>query len=241
MRQNIQGKILLILITFFIFLFSFKDSSAQSQFLDVVWLKNGQYIKGLIISGSLAEKFKIIDIYGREFTIEWNEIDRIEKENYNRERFLGYAENYLDSAAMKKPYSVTLKGGYMRVMNYTTNNASASLIVSYNFTNISVGVGTMYAKFDKIHYFPIFADVRYTFNFLNIKPFFFAEAGYSVGKDDRRGVMFAMGTGVKYQLNNIFAFLVDMTYYYQAENYISKTFRFKSRYDSVLLNAGIQF
>ncbi|HEX2788691.1 MAG TPA: hypothetical protein VHP32_12405 [Ignavibacteria bacterium] len=241
MRQILPGKILLIVISFFIFLFSFKDTSSQSQFLDIVWLKNGQYIKGLIISGSTNEKFKIIDIYGREYSIEWAEIDRIEKDNYTKERFLGYAKNYIDSSALNKPYSLILKGGFMRVMNAVSNNVNFNIIASYSIKNFSIGVGGMYSKIEKNQIFPIYLDGRYTFNYTAIKPFFFVNTGYGLGSDGKKGGMFAMGAGVRYQLTTVFSILTDISYYYQAVDYESQGVKFKIRYDCALINAGIQF
>lgn len=227
----------------FILLISVKLFSQEVP-LDVIYFKDGTRIKGMIIELVPGATVKFFDQNGKDFTISFSIIDRIEKENFNRDNFLSRTKYDTAHYSTKKFTNVT-KIGIVRNISDYKNNVTFSNILSYQFSNFSIGIGGSYIKYASGYTVPVFIDTRYSFNTQKIKPYFYLDLGHSVSDEKGKGIYFQTGTGIRFNIKNNIDIIFDAGYSYQkvAYNfeYAGNSYRVVDYRDNLHITTGIQF
>ena len=177
---------------------------AQSNYEDVVYLKNGSIIHGMIIEQVPNESIKIKS--GQNiFVYNMDEILKITKEEVSPAAVpipppVPVPEKTMHEKKVYPPKSKTQ--GYVNILELTWgrdilhNHSNAALngnahanpqlsigiqdINGYRFNrHLSAGIGFGLHVYPGLFYLPIFADFRIRFNKEGITPFFSADIGYS--------------------------------------------------------------
>ena len=227
------------------FLFLSVQLFAQERVFDVVYMKSGVEVKGIITELTPGNSLTIITTNGKTLTILLSEVGRIGKENFDTDDFLKKPRVDSSSAYTHRFINIT-KVGLVRNISDYKNNITASNITAYQFRNISIGLGVSYIKYkDKNYTIPVYADVRYTFEYPKWKPFFYVDLGHSVSDEKGKGVYFQTGTGVKFNIKNNLHLVLDAGYSYQKVAYnvelTNTSYRIVEYRDNLHLTAGIQF
>jgi hypothetical protein len=229
-------------LLFLVLVFS-AGTKAQGNYEDVVYLKNGGIIHGIIIEQVLNESIKIRTKDRNVFVFRMEEVLKITKE---------------ESAAAPKPDVRTEKeaepeesmkqSGYTNILEFTfgrdqlrnhSNNALTGSTKStsqmsigiqdingYLFNpHLSTGIGIGLHFYPGMVLVPLFADVRYNFTKTPVTPFVALGAGYSFTymevfgfestKDYFGGPMLNPSFGVKFTFRSGKAFQMNLGYRYQ--------------------------
>lgn len=209
---------LLLLLTL---LLSISTYVAAQNYTEVVYLKNGSVIKGVIIEQVPNVSLKIKTSDGSLIICQMNDVEKITKE----ER---YTRDYRKDVNNRKAARNTLKGykgfvdvGYIAdLSDYNADKVEVSTSHGYQFNNyFYVGGGVavdFYTDADLIAA-PIFVDFRANFINKRITPFADIKTGYSVG--DVEGVYVATGIGVRFSLKGKKALNLKLEYNYQQYDY----------------------
>lgn len=212
-------KKLVLLLTL---LLSISTYVSAQNYTEVVYLKNGSVIKGVIIEQVPNVSLKIKTSDGSLIICPMNEVTKITKEG-------AYTKDNSKDGGNFKPTINTFRGykgfvdfGY--IFGFEDYNASNKLEIStshgYQFNNyfyIGGGIAADYYTDASLFSVPIF--VHFRANFLNkkIAPFAEVKTGYSVG--DIGGGYFAVGLGVRFALKGKKALNLKLEYNYQQYDY----------------------
>ncbi|MDR0872863.1 MAG: hypothetical protein LBN27_05265 [Prevotellaceae bacterium] len=170
-------------------LFIFVSAFSQNIYQDVVYLKNGSIIRGMIIEQIPSQSLKIETADSNLFVFQMNEIEKITKEitksevkeiipqtEYMKSGYRGFIEmgNGLDFGLLYKIKVHTVHG--------------------YQFNPyLSLGIGTgidFYSKRDNL-FIPVFANIRVNFIDYKVTPYVSTDFGYSFsGKYDNIGGLY---------------------------------------------------
>lgn len=172
---------------------------------DVVYLKNGSIIRGIIIEQIPNQSLKIQTNDGSLFVYEITDIAKITKEepiviNNKPKRHAGY-KGFFDV------------GGGIGIRDFGDNIFSISTSHGYQFSPyffLGAGIGVEYHTKWEATFMPIFADMRGYFLKGNVTPFIGAKAGYSPYKG--KGVYFNPTIGVSFFVFKEFAMNVTIGY-----------------------------
>ena len=208
---------LLLLLTL---LLSISTYVAAQNYTEVVYLKNGSVIKGVIIEQvpNLSLKIKTGD--GSLIICQMNEVEKIIKE----ER---YTRDYRTDIDNRKAARNTLKGykgfvdfGYIAdLSDYDANKVEISTSHGYQFNNyfyLGGGVAADFYTDADLIAVPIFVDFRANFINKKVTPFADIKTGYSVG--DVEGAYVSTGIGVRFSLKGKKAINLKLEYNYQQHN-----------------------
>ena len=210
-----------------VFIFVTTLSFAQSNLQDVVYLKNGSIIRGIIGEINPNQPVRIETADRNVFVFKWDEIEKITKEPQpgnvtapqNNQRIqpdvgkqpqIQYDEDddVWNNEGLKRGYKgIAELGGAFFFDGYF--GLRATYINAYQFNPyISLGIGTGFITCSYQGGIPIFVDFR--INFLNsrISPYFAAEAGYSIFQ----GFLVNPTAGVTFMVRNKSAINVGVGY-----------------------------
>ena len=190
---------LLLLLTL---LLSISTYVAAQNYTEVVYLKNGSVIKGVIIEQVPNVSLKIKTGDGSLIICQMNEVEKIIKE----ER---YTRDYRTDIDNRKAARNTLKGykgfidfGYIAdLSDYDANKVEISTSHGYQFNNyfyLGGGVAADFYTDADLIAVPIFVDFRANFINKKVTPFADIKTGYSVG--DVEGLYVSTGIGVRFSL-----------------------------------------
>lgn len=205
-------------------------SMAQS-YTEVVYLKNGTIIRGLIIEEVPNTSLKIQTSDGSIFAYKMEEIQKITKEikgtsqrnktksnkvkGYSLENRKSYTKSH-DSGNSMKGYKGFVDAGYIfDLNNYNANRLEVSTTHGYQFNNsifVGGGLGMHYYTDVNLYSVPVFASFRINFMDKKITPFADVQSGYSIG--DIEGIFGTLGVGVRLALANKKALNLKLTYQY---------------------------
>lgn len=188
---------LLLLLTL---LLSISTYVAAQNYTEVVYLKNGSVIKGVIIEQVPNVSLKIKTGDGSLIICQMNEVEKIIKE----ER---YTRDYRTDIDNRKAARNTLKGykgfvdfGYIAdLSDYDANKVEISTSHGYQFNNyfyLGGGVAADFYTDADLIAVPIFVDFRANFINKKVTPFADIKTGYSVG--DVEGAYVSTGIGVRF-------------------------------------------
>ncbi|WP_195662611.1 DUF481 domain-containing protein [Bacteroides congonensis] len=208
---------LLLLLTL---LLSISTYVAAQNYTEVVYLKNGSVIKGVIIEQVPNVSLKIKTGDGSLIICQMNEVEKIIKE----ER---YTRDYRTDIDNRKAARNTLKGykgfvdfGYIAdLSDYDANKVEISTSHGYQFNNyfyLGGGVAADFYTDADLIAVPIFVDFRANFINKKVTPFANIKTGYSVG--DVEGAYVSTGIGVRFSLKGKKAINLKLEYNYQQHN-----------------------
>lgn len=191
---------------FLLFVFCCFAGAASAQYVEVVHLKNGGIIRGIIIEQIPNENLKIQTNDGNVFVYWFDEIEKITKETNSSGMFYrpGYfrqtrTPRYQASVDVGRAFGV----GFWKSERIELSSTHGCLINP----SFYVGAGVHFHYDAHAIAIPIFADVRGNLTKKNVKPFLNFRIGYSVG--DVKGVYLTPSVGMHI---NVFEFSVGYTY-----------------------------
>lgn len=196
-------------------LLSISTYMTAQNYTEVVYLKNGSVIKGVITEQVPNVSLKIRTTDGSLIVCKMDEVEKITKENLR-------TQNYRQSArtAMKGYKGFADLGYIVDVSDMDASKLQLSTSHGYQFNNyLYLGGGVAldyYTDADKISV-PIFADFKVNFINKRITPFADTKFGYSVG--DVEGFYSSVGIGVRFGLKGKKAISLKLQYDYQEYNY----------------------
>jgi hypothetical protein len=215
---------------------------AQGRMQDVVYLKNGSIIKGIVLEQVPGQSLKIQTRDGSIFVYNMNDVTRIVKEG-------------IDAAPAKQVvmlpsdftpgYRGMVDFGYtIGVGDYGTGRLELTTSHGYQFNPylfIGGGVGIHYFTEGEVASIPIFADIRG--NFLQegtFIPFATLKAGYTAG-GDIHGFYLAPAIGVKWVMYGTTALNFTLGYTYQDAT--AKWYNYESHVNAggITLKLGFEF
>jgi len=187
-------KLLLLLVLPFLFTVN-AFSQKYTDYQDVVYLKNGTVIRGIIIEQIPFESIKIETKGGSVFVYTLDEIEKITKE-----------PKFEQESRVSTP-SIGLKKGYRGIVEFGVEyyyGARLSIINGYQFNPyVSLGLGTgLNWCYPENLYIPVFADLRVNFLNKRVSPYTSLDVGYSFALGEEASSFFILPIGgVRFKVN----------------------------------------
>jgi len=213
---------------------------AQNYNQDVVYLKNGSIIRGVIIEQIPNKTIKIETPDRSLFVLEMDDIEKITKEadnryandrnnsrNYNRNNEGNYGGNwwqdksygYSNGYGMQTGYKGIVELGYQfGVGDYGMDRLKLNVINGYQinpYFSLGIGTGVRYYLDAEELLIPFFGDFRVNFMDNNISPYLSLGVGYSFDASDSFssvGFLLNPTVGVSIKISNKSAINVGVGY-----------------------------
>jgi hypothetical protein len=199
-------------------------SFAQEIMEDVVYLKNGGLIHGLIIEQVPGQNIKIRTADRNIFVLKFNEIAKMTKEAIPNKQF----------EATKGKKGFKQKGFFSLIENNfcsgTGNGVSNTFIVKNNETSFgfrtvngyqinkhfALGIGFGFEKFSFAAFMPITLDTRINLLPGKVSPVLNANIGYAAGiNGSKGGVLFYPSLGLRVFVTDKTAYFINLGYKWQ--------------------------
>jgi hypothetical protein len=221
-------------------------SFGQANYQDVVYLKNGSIIRGLVIEQVINKSIKIETADRSVFVYQMEEIEKITKEP-----FQGRNRNSHNNFGMKTGYKGMVEMGYeFKVGDYGMDRFKLNIIHGSQinpYFSFGIGTGLRYYSLPEAALIPLFMDLRTNFIDNNVSPYFSLGVGYSFdATNEFEGVGLLMNPtlGVSIKVGNKSAMNVGLGYEMQqmkfyTSYYSSRTVMHNS--GAISLNVGISF
>ena len=237
------------IVSFILFVLIATASFAQNyNYQDVVYLKNGSIIRGIIIEQTPNKSIKIQTSDNNVFVYDMFEIEKMAKESYQRKSL-----NHGDNFYLETGYKGIVELGYeIGVGDYGLDRLKLNIINGYQVNpNFSLGIGTgLRYYFDaEVALIPIFADFRG--NLLidsKISPYISLGIGYSfdaTNSFERAGFMMSPNLGVCFKVSEKSAMNIALGYemqkmdFYLTDSY--DYFYFNKNSGAFSINIGFSF
>lgn len=210
-------KYLLLFVLGLVTTFSF----GQNNYQDVVHLKNGRTVRGIIIEQVPNKSIKIETADKTVLAFQLDEIEKFTKEPYQETtgNAIRPSDSSLDSKFIKTGYKRVVELGYQfGTGDYGMNRLKLNIINAYQINpNFSVGIGTgvRYYLDPNTAIVPLFADFRATLSKKSISPYFSLGAGYSFDASNNfNGVGFLVNptVGARFMISEKTAINVGLGY-----------------------------
>jgi len=222
-------------------------SFGQSNYQDVVYLKNGSIIRGVIIEQVPNKSIKIETADRSVFVYQMDEIEKLTKEVIQ-----GKSGGSLSNSGLQSGYKGIVELGYqIGTGDYGMDRLKLNIINGYQinpYFSLGFGTGLRYYFDAEAALIPVFADFRANFMNNKISPYLSLGVGYSFdATNDFEGVGFllnptvgvsfkvsdksAMNVGLGYEMQKMDFFYYD--YYYYDE--------FTENSGAISINVGISF
>jgi hypothetical protein len=250
MEKNFRN---LLIIAFFTI---FNSAFGQNNMEDVVYLKNGSIIRGVIVEQVPNQSIKVQTKDRNVFVFKYDEIEKMTRENLPTESYV----NELNDAEFKKSGFINITEinfcpgvGNVEFNNYQYKNSDNSFglktVNGYQINeHFSIGIGIGIDKYKEATLLPITFDARATILKGKISPVFNANVGYSVGLNDiKGGLIINPSIGIKTYISKNTAYLFNVGYKLQSQEYfiydyysgfyVSKTVNF----GFLTINTGFSF
>lgn len=163
---------------------------AQNEVQDVVYLKNGTVLRGKIIERIKEKSIVIETAKGEVFYYEWEAIDEIKEELYEKQGENKNLKNY----RLQKGYRGIIELGFETGMINQIHSQTRANIVNgfqlnrYFYLGLGAGIReVVYNRRIPQTLVPIFGDFRAYFMDNSISPYFSLGAGYSFNPTIFRG------------------------------------------------------
>lgn len=199
---------------------------AQTQQEDVVYLKNGGFVRGKIVENIPNQKVVIESSAKTVYTFNASEIERIARETNS----IGTTQNTNLKVPKRGFYHLTQAGlSFSGESNTSDEKQNASLMVvnGYKFFPfLGVGVAAGVEWYPQHRVYPISLDVRGDILAKGvITPYYFLQAGFAPGQGIglwnennnykcKGGVATSSGLGIKLRTNSI-SWVLDVGFRYQ--------------------------
>jgi len=224
----------------FLFALSTTLIFAQGNYQDVVYLKNGSIIRGLIIEQIPNQSIKIETSDRSVFVYQIDEIDRLTKETF-RGRVGSSLSNFNNGSGFKFGYKGIAELGYQfGVGDYGMDRLKLDIINGYQINphfSLGFGTGLRYYFDASAAVIPFFADFRANFIDNEISPYLSLGIGYSFdATNDFEGVGFLLNptVGVSFKISDKSAVNVGLGYEMQRMKFYS----YGWSYDEFSQNSG---
>lgn len=193
---------------------------SQNNYRDIVHLKNGSVIKGMIIEQVPNEQIKLETSDGSVFVYEMDEIEKMSKEKVSEESSTNNTQDF--SYPTKKGTIIMGGSSNFSFSSMSPEDGSSSTEIKINpiigafiSDNFAMGAELSYEDYESGSTFLFGPLIRYYFGDSNIKPFLngeylFGNIDYNNGSSDVNG--FALGGGVAFFLNQHIAIDLGLTY-----------------------------
>jgi hypothetical protein len=227
-------------------------SFGQSSYEDVVYLKNGGIIRGLIIEQIPNKSIKIQTSDNNVFVYQINEVEKLA-----REEKAAIGASVASDISPSAGYKGAMEFGYqLKVGEYGLDRIKLNIVNGYQFNpylTLGFGTGVRYYPDVEAALIPVFFDLRTCFVNKKISPYISVGAGYSFDATNNFqgvGLMLSpnlgvdikiseksslcFGAGYELQKMKFFQFYYDYynNYYYQG---------FFANSDAISINIGFSF
>lgn len=248
------------LFALFIFLLCCFLASAQQNMEDVLYLKSGKVVRGIILEQN-NNGVKILVLGRYKFIYATSEIDKMTKEpstsNYT---YTKTSTRPTVAPVEQKPVSPSgyyglIELGYgMQVGDKGYDIGKFNFINGYRFSphfSAGIGVGLRYYAYDVFeeNFFgysdlietggiPVFLDLRAHFSKGNVSPYLVLNAGFTFDSQMfEPNLMISPGAGVKIKVSRKSSFLVGISY--DIQEYTLYDFEQESLLDEKLTNVSL--
>lgn len=221
-------------------------SFGQSNYQDVVYLKNGSIIRGVIIEQVPNKSIKIETANRNVFVYQMDEIEKLAKEPYQ-----GKINSSLSNSGLQSGYKGLVELGYQIGTGvYPVDRMKLNIINGYQinpYFSLGFGTGLRYYFDRRAALIPVFADFRANFIDNSVSPYLSLGVGYSfvatnsfesagfllnptVGVSFKVSEKSAMNVSLGYEMQRIKFLYYDLTYY-----------GFHQIFNAISINVGISF
>lgn len=213
-------KLLMLLSLLFVCIFAYGQTAME----DIIYLKNGSIIRGIIIEQIPNQSIKVQTKDKNVFVFKYDEIEKMTKEKSNVENNnSGYVFMNSDiKTSGYVNYSEIFYCAGVGNIKYATSSTMKNSDYSYGFKtvngfyvkeNISLGLGLGIEKFSNVSELPITIDARYLFTKGRVSPVFNTAIGYGVGLNGSEGgLIFNPSFGVKAYISKDIAYFFNLGY-----------------------------
>jgi len=230
-------KLLLLLVLPFLFTAN-AFSQKYADYQDVVYLKNGSIIRGIIIEQIPSQSLKIETADGNVFAYNIDEVEKIAKE-----------PKFGQESKVSTP-NTGLKKGYRGIAEFETMipfGIRFNVINGYQFNpyfSLGFGVGFHWYIEDGL-LLPLFADFKVNFLNKKVSPYLSLAVGYSFNltESNPSGMYFSPTCGVRFKFTEKTAMNVGLGMGFQGFSYYGYS-SYKSTYYAFVfnfLNVGFLF
>lgn len=224
-------------------------SFGQSNYQDVVYLKNGSIIRGVIIEQVPNKSIKIETADRSVFVYQMDEIEKLTKEPIQ-----GKSGGSFSNSGLQSGYKGIVELGYqIGTGDYGMDRLKLNIINGYQlnpYFSLGLGTGLRYYFDAEAALIPIFADFRANFMDNNVSPYLSIGVGYSFDATNSfEGVGFLLNPtiGVSFKVSEKSAMNVGLGYemqrmkffYYDYDWYSFDEFTENS--GAISINVGISF
>ncbi len=201
-----------------------KKVDTDKKMEDVVYLRNGAVIRGIIIEQVPDKTLEIKSNDNNYFIFDYNEIQKITKEN-----------QLTDPTDYKKKGFLSIEEFNYGFGISTINTSHGALVINGDFPTIAIrsingyqinemfsaGIGVGFEAFldgdQKGAMIPFTLDARINFKKGKLSPVLNLNGGYSVGVENSSGLAANPSIGIKYYLTKKIAYLFNIGYKVQQQ------------------------
>ncbi len=218
---------------------------AQSNYQDVVYLKNGSIIRGVIIEQVPNKSIKIETADRNVFVFQMEEIEKLAKEPIKAKS--GHSGN---KSGLKSGYKLTIENGYeVGVGTWSRNKINMDIINAYQmnpYFSIGLGIGVRHYFHTNGVLIPIFADLRINFMDKFISPYLSLAGGCSMDtKKDFKvvGIILNPTLGVSFKRTDKSVIYVGLGYEEQRDDFTLFTYKYtvneNDKLRAISINIGV--
>ncbi len=219
--------LLLLIITFLTI-----NVYGQTNYQDVIYLKNGSKIKGMITEFVPNVSYTITTTDGSIFVCNIGDIIKIAKEaviSQSATSPTGNTTNKTDSNSQlfKKGYRGIVELGYgLKSGKYGLDVTNFNFVNGYQLNEkMFVGIGTGFKYFTESEFtlIPLYADFKYSFLNQKVSPILGFSAGFSFNPNDGfqgEGFLFNPSIGAQIKGNGNMRYNISLNYQTQQMNFI---------------------
>lgn len=181
---------------------------AQNNYQDVVYLKNGSIIYGVIIEQIPDKSIKIETTDGSVFVFQMGEIEKLTKESTKG-----------NNPGLESGYRGIIEVGYELGLT-ESDRLKLNIINGYQinpYFSLGFGLGLRYTYYisDREAIIPIFGDLRVNFMDKGVSPYSSLAVGYSLNGDNdfkKEGILFNIIGGVSFMVSDESAMNIGVGY-----------------------------
>lgn len=218
-------------------------SFGQSNYQDVVYLKNGSIIRGTIIEQVPNKSIKIETADRSVFVYQMDEIEKLTKEVIQ-----GKSGGSLSNSGLQSGYKGIVELGYqIGTGDYGMDRLKLNIINGYQinpYFSLGFGTGLRYYFIAEAALIPVFADFRANFMNNKISPYLSLGVGYSFdATNDFEGVGFLLNptVGVSFKVSDKSAMNVGLGYEMQKMDFYYYYYSSSENSGAISINVGISF
>jgi sRNA-binding regulator protein Hfq len=232
-------KIIQNLLPIILFILTYSLCSGQNNNMeDVVYLKNGSIIRGLIIEQVPNQSIKIQTKDRNVFVFKYDEIEKITKENAINNNSNNSGNDTQTTGEFKKKGFINLTEinycpgvGDVKFENLSAKNEDYSFgfktVLGYQFNeHLSLGLGVGIDKYKNIELLPLTLDTRVSILKGKVSPVFIGDIGYSFGLNGvEGGLVINPQVGIRTYISKNTAYIFNIGYKWQKQKV---TYRYPS-------------